>query len=160
MSTGNTISKQVLFIERSGMGTKSTFNILDAEGYLAESDYNIRIAETESNSASFEVSGHIVADKFRGRSDKNLKTNIKDIEHSLDTIKQLIGKSYNMKNDLKTSYGFIAQDVEKVIPDIVGRDIDGKLMLSYLEIIPFIVESIKELDAKVEEISQKMTKLA
>ena len=156
MSSGNVISKQVLFIERSGMGTKSTFNILDAEGYLAESDYNIRISDADSNNASFEVSGHVVADKFRGRSDMSLKTNIDDIKNSLDTVKQLTGKSYNMKNDLKTSYGFIAQDVEKVLPDIVGRDIDGKLMLSYLEIIPFIVESIKELDAKIDQIIQKL----
>lgn len=152
MSNNNVISKQVLFIERAGLSTRSTFNILDAEGYLAESDYGIRVAETESNNHSFEVSGHVVADKFRGRSDVNLKSNIQPLTNALHTIQQLKGKSYRLKNDQKTSYGFVAQDVQKVLPDLVGEDIDGKLMLSYLEFIPFLVEAVKDLSTEINQL--------
>ena len=150
------ISKQVLFIERAGNNTKSTFNILDAEGYLCESDYGVRIAETETNTHSFEVNGHVVADKFRGRSDIDLKSNIQPLTDALQTIKQLTGKSYILKHDNKLSYGFIAQDVQSLLPNLVGKDGDGKLMLSYLEFIPFIVEAIKELDCKLNLILEKI----
>jgi len=160
MSSSNVITKQVLFIERAGLSTKSTFNILDAEGYLAESDYNIRISEGESNNSSLEVSGHIVADKFRGRSDLRLKSNVVDIKNALETIKKLTGKAYNLKSDTTLSYGFIAQDVQQVLPQMVGQDIDGTLMLSYMEFIPFIIESIKELDVKIDKIKTVLEKLA
>lgn len=151
------ITKQVLFIERAGTSTRSTFNILDAEGYLAESDVGVRIAETENNNHSFEVTGHVVADKFRGRSDQQLKDNVKDISanQSWEVLKRLQGKSYNLKTETSTSYGFIAQEVQKILPEIVSEDVDGQLMLSYMEFIPFMVECIKDLRREIHELKSQ-----
>ena len=87
-------------------------------------------------------------------SDIKLKENIKDLEKPLEKVNQLRGVSYN-RIDLenKFQYGLIAQEVEKVIPELVTEE-DGTKMLYYTSIIPFLVESIKELSQKVEELEK------
>jgi hypothetical protein len=89
-------------------------------------------------------------------SDIKLKENIKDLEKPLEKVNQLRGVSYN-RIDLenKFQYGLIAQEVEKVIPELVTEE-DGTKMLYYTSIIPFLVESIKELSAKVTELENKL----
>lgn len=51
--------------------------------------------------------------------------------------------------------GVIAQDVEKVIPEAVNVDPNGFKSVSYDRIIPLLIESIKELKARVEELEKR-----
>jgi len=51
--------------------------------------------------------------------------------------------------------GVIAQDVEKVIPEAVNVDHNGFKSVSYDRIIPLLIESIKELKARVEELEKR-----
>ena len=79
-------------------------------------------------------------------SDKRLTTQIKEIEKPLSIIESIQGISYKRKeskND-KTHYGFIAQDIEKIIPDIVYTDNKGYKSISYKEIIAILTEALKE----------------
>lgn len=103
-------------------------------------------------------------------SDARLKTNIKDLSGS-DRLYSLRAKSYNFVSDNKnistlnsdnvySEYGFLAQDVQKIFPELVQTDNSGSLSLNYIALIPIIVESLqKEHDiallrqAKVEELS-------
>jgi hypothetical protein len=84
-------------------------------------------------------------------SDRALKNNIITLVSALPTIKKLEGVSYNLKTDGYKHYGFIAQDVEKVIPEIVHGP-EGSKSLAYVEIIAFCVEAIKELEQRVKDL--------
>ncbi len=90
-------------------------------------------------------------------SDYRLKENIKPIENSLEKVLNLDGKEFNWINTGKSDFGLIAQDVEKIIPrlvkekNILGEE-ETKKVVNYISIIPLLVESIKELNNKIEEL--------
>jgi hypothetical protein len=89
-------------------------------------------------------------------SDKRLKTNITPLQNSLDKITHLTGVSYNWKNapNSNSQVGFIAQDVEKVFPEVVVVDSDGNYGMAYQNLVAPMVEAIKELNQK-NELQQK-----
>jgi hypothetical protein len=96
-------------------------------------------------------------------SDATLKYNINPVEFALDKIKQLKGVTFNYLKDNKASAGLLAQDVEKIMPSAVReRKLplhtgDDKLYktLHYDSMTAILVEAIKELSAKVEELENK-----
>ena len=147
-----TTTKQLVFIERNSPTTDVSFEVLFAEGVPALMNNGIRVTEgvPSMDNISLEVNGHVVAKKFRGLSDSRLKSNIHNLDDALNTVKSLLGKSYIYMNETKPSYGFIAQEVETVLPHIVDSDSNGYKMISYNDIIPFLVEAIKELDKKLD----------
>lgn len=59
----------------------------------------------------------------------------------------------------KKYYGFIAQDVEKVFPDIVDNDEKGTMYISYDQFIPLLVEAVKEQQAEIEGLRSEITAL-
>lgn len=149
------ILKQLVFIDTSENNMRGTVEKFHAEGVIMHSDESIRISQTTNlneNRMVLDVYGHVLADKIRGRSDARLKTNIASITNSLDIVRALSGKMYNLKNETKTSFGLIAQEVKQTLPDIVHQDTDGYLNLSYLELIPFLIEAIKEIDDKLTKV--------
>jgi hypothetical protein len=95
---------------------------------------------------------------FTQASDASLKGDIQTIIGSLDKIKNLNGVSFTWNSDetKRKSLGFIAQDVQKVIPEIVKEvPSEGKLGLEYTSIIPVLVNAIKELEARVAALEAK-----
>lgn len=145
------LTKQLMFVETDKPSNTSTVEKLHAESVLLHSNDLVRLSQTASNFPVLDVYGHVVADKIRGRSDARLKTDIKELHDALDVISRLSGKSYRMKG--KESYGLLAQDVALVIPNVVETGDDGYYDISYFEIIPFLVEAIKELDQRTRNIT-------
>lgn len=95
-------------------------------------------------------------------SDRQLKSNIIPISNPLQTIKQINGVQFSWKKDDKLDYGMIAQQVQKVIPQMVSLNSStGYKQISYIKLIPFLLESIKELNKRIEtlefQISKKVT---
>ena len=108
-------------------------------------------------------------------SDERLKENIKPIENSLEKILSLRGVTYS-SNSLAESFGFkkenmigvIAQDVEKVLPEIVkpapfdimklqegveiSRSGENYKTVQYEKLIPVLIEAVKELNAEIEKL--------
>jgi len=88
------------------------------------------------------------------------KENITPVKDALDKTKDLKGVSYT-RNDIqdkeKKFLGFIAQDVEKVIPEAVNYNskID-EYSLNYVDFIAVCVEAIKELSTKVDTLQERM----
>lgn len=114
---------------------------------------------------SLEVNGTVKAQaylQFRYRimikghspssSDLRLKTDIMDIVNAIDIVTQLQGKTYRWKKGQpvngtkgKRVIGLIAQEVQRILPEIVNEDPDtGLLSVSYTEIIPILIEAFKE----------------
>jgi len=96
-------------------------------------------------------------------SDERLKENIQPIEDALSKVNQLKGCTFTYTADGKESAGLIAQDVEKVLPSAVSEkelplkvdDGEKYKVLQYDQTIGLLVEAIKELSAKVEELEGK-----
>jgi hypothetical protein len=109
-----------------------------------------------NSSGTFTVSGDIVA--YGSPSDIRLKENIKPIESALDKVSKLQGVTFDWKNksedilDIKEDIGFIAQDVQKVLPELVRENDNGMLSMRHQGITPILLEAIKELKAEIEEL--------
>jgi cytoskeletal protein CcmA (bactofilin family) len=84
-------------------------------------------------------------------SDQNIKKNIEYIDHTLDKLKYMRGVTYNFIKDpsKKRQIGVIAQEIEKVLPEVVKNDGEYKTV-AYSNMVGFLVEVIKELDNKIE----------
>jgi hypothetical protein len=89
--------------------------------------------------------GTLSATIFNSTSDENKKTNITTIDNALDVVNSLRGVSFNWKDTGRPSYGLVAQEVEKYIPELVDTDEDDNKTLNYDAVIGFLVEAIKEL---------------
>ena len=87
-------------------------------------------------------------------SDIRLKNNIAPLNKKvhLDKLQKLIPKSYNFQNNNKTSFGFIAQEVEKIYPNLVETDNKGIKSLNYSQLIPLLLLQSNELERKIEEL--------
>jgi len=98
-------------------------------------------------------------------SDLALKENINPISNALDKVSQLGGYSFDWKDthledrggldDMfvkKSDVGIIAQEVQKVLPEAVGKREDGTLGVRYELLVPLLVESIKELKEEIQSL--------
>lgn len=79
-------------------------------------------------------------------SDRRLKENIKDISYGLSEVLRLDPVEFSWKKDSTraNNLGFIAQDLEKILPEVVTKKDDEYMAVNYAEIIPVLVNSIKE----------------
>ena len=85
-----------------------------------------------------------------------VKENIKTIDNSLEKVNQLRGVEFNKIGEDKKSIGVIAQEIEKVIPEVVYEDKDGMKSVAYGNITGVLIEAIKELKAEVEELKKQI----
>jgi len=91
-------------------------------------------------------------------SDETLKTNIQPLESALETVNKLQGVSYDWKSDGSHDLGFIAQEVNKVVPQIVYGKGDGDLGLDYSKLTSILVEAVKEQQAQINDLKSKLDK--
>ena len=104
----------------------------------------LTIAET--GNATF--AGTVTCTSVTETSDIALKTNIEPITNVLDKINQISGYKYDFTSTNSSSMGVIAQDVEKVFPELVHGQ-EGSKTLQYSGLIGALVEAVKELSAKL-----------
>ena len=115
----------------------------------------------DMSGGTFTASGDVIA--FGSPSDISLKENIKPIENALDKVEKLQGITFNWKKsdsllDIKEDIGFIAQDVQKVLPELVKENDNGKLSLRHQGIVPVLLEAIKELSDRIKVLENGSTK--
>jgi hypothetical protein len=87
-----------------------------------------------------------------GLSDETVKDIIEPINGAVskvNTLRSVIGKYKIDEEGTRRSF-LIAQDVQAVFPEAVNTNHDGKLGISYTDVIPLLVAAIKELNAKVD----------
>ncbi len=90
-------------------------------------------------------------------SDQRLKKNVTDISYGLDTVMSLhpVLFNWNYENDGTTkNLGFIAQEVEIVVPKLVSTDDGGMKSLNTTAIVPILTKSIQELNLNMKSISE------
>lgn len=104
------------------------------------------------------VSGSVRALNFISTSDARLKTHIQPMP-GLEAVRRLRGVKYNWIQSGAPDGGFLAQEVEQVLPDAVRTDSQGYKGVKYQYILAPLVESVKELDLRCEELSTRLEKL-
>jgi len=92
-------------------------------------------------------------------SDERLKDNVVKIGDPLMKLSELRGVEFDWNKNKEAfegehSYGVIAQEVEKVLPEIVTERSDGYKAVKYELIVPLLIEAVKELNEKVERIEK------
>jgi hypothetical protein len=140
---------------------KVSLGVIETTGAFTE------LAKAEKNGAyAFSIFGSLWVNGTTYASDERFKQNITAIESPLQKLLQLKGVEYEMntKEFVKNHFqqgrqiGLLAQDVEKIIPEAVNEK-DGYKGVDYARLVPLLIESIKELNKKVEEQKQEIEQL-
>lgn len=137
-------------------GTSATCSIIYDDGT------NIGIGTTVP-SQKLEVSGKIRSNGINETSDIRFKKEIKQVPDALGKTLALTGVNYKWKieefpaknfDDL-LQMGLIAQDVEKVVPEVVVTDENGYKSVEYSKLVALLIEAIKEQDKKIDMLEKE-----
>ena len=96
-------------------------------------------------------------------SDKRLKDNITPISNPIKKILQIGGYTFNW-NEKQDTYkgqdvGVIAQEVEKVLPEVVENRENGYKAVKYEKMVPLLIEAIKDQQKQIDELKELVNKL-
>lgn len=93
-------------------------------------------------------------------SDARLKSNIHDLPYGLNDLMKLRPVAYSWNSDLQSAkIGLIAQEVQKVIPEVVSGRADEQLLgMNYAELVPVLINAIKDLKKEVEDLRKLVEK--
>lgn len=145
--------------------TSNYFTFIPSSGTLSVNQINVGVTTLGVTTAtrltvqSLNCSGVATATDFNSTSDINLKDNIKQIDDPLEKVLQLTGVSFNWKHTGGSSAGVIAQDVEKVLPEIVYQGSDDYKSLNYNGLVGLLIEAVKEQNETIEVLKQKINTL-
>jgi hypothetical protein len=101
----------------------------------------------------------IVTGSLYNTSDVRLKSNITDISTAkMDDLFTLNPVIFNYTNDQtkKTHYGVLAQDVEKVFPELVENNMYGYKTVNYQELLPLMLAKMKNMQEQIVELKEKL----
>ncbi len=101
--------------------------------------------------------GSVYAPAFIYNSDRRLKENIVPLQNSLDSIRAMQGYTFNWKDTGRADIGVIAQEVEKVFPNLVHTDSKtGLKSVEYGNLVAPLIEAIKELANKFDALATRV----
>jgi len=122
-------------------------------GHISFTDNGVEGMKLLNNTLS--VQGDVVA---YSSSDYRLKDNVKEIDNALDKVSQIRGVEFDW-NEKQSVYeghdiGVIAQEVEKVAPEIVVTRDDGYKAVNYQKLTALLIEAVKELKEEIKELKK------
>jgi hypothetical protein len=145
---GDSDNLQLGFISDSGGSQGSLIDTSNTDiGCIIRSNYNgVRLSNGSTSWSSY--------------SDSRLKTVTGEIPNALDKIDAMRGVLFSWKNDEDNTQrcGVIAQEVQAVLPEVVDDDTDY-LQVRYTELVPLLIQGIKEQKATIETLEARITAL-
>ena len=113
------------------------------------------------------AAGNLVVNGTNYPSDAQFKKQITTIQNPIEKIKAINGVEYYMRSDEfaskhfddKLQVGLIAQEVEKVLPQVVQTDEKGYKAVDYAKVVPLLVEAIKEQQKQIDDLKKLVDKL-
>lgn len=152
-----------MYLDNPSSGNYKMF-ISSSNGYIG--------IGTGSPAYKLDVKGNIASTgRLYTSSDERLKSNITQLKNCSSSLYKLQGKSYTKKiidetpNNISLNIqecnqlGLIAQDVVNVFPNIVSKDSAGILSIKYLELLPIIIETLKEQKKAYDSNAKKIKQL-
>ena len=133
---------------------------------VIESSGDVGIGTTNPT-ARLEVNGVVKALGFSNTSDARLKRNVSEIEDALGLVSRLRGVRYvwdasadpERRFESGRRLGFLAQEVKAVLPEVVREDASGYLSVGYQEVVPVLVEAIKQQQAEIDALKARLARL-
>ena len=89
-------------------------------------------------------------------SDRRLKKNISQLPYGLQEVNNMKPVEYDMKVDDRHEIGFVAQDMQDIIPEVVSSGNDDMLSIKYAKLVPVLVNAIQELSKEVETLKARL----
>ncbi len=149
----------------SGITGEDKINVANSYAGYFFGKVNITSSLSVSSAGSF--TGCVTASNLTCPSDSRFKKNITPIEKPLSNILKIKGVRYDWKTNEfpeknfseKNQIGFIAQDLEKIFPEMVFTDEKGFKSVDYARLTPVLVEAIKELTLKNQKLENRLEKV-
>ena len=139
-------------------GTVNQFSDTDRLGIYYRNELKL-YSNTNTLRVTFDVSGNVTATgNITANSDISLKDNITPIPNALDKVLQIRGVTFN-RNDIEDNprhAGVIAQEVEKVLPEVVSEGEDGIKSVAYGNMVSLLIEAIKEQQEQIDMLKEKL----
>jgi hypothetical protein len=144
----------VLFTQKTGTSTETITGVYQHDNSFQYQPSNstlscTNISVTDVQTTTLTASGALNAQSVTETSSIALKENISPLSSALDKILQLTGVNYNRKSNGAYEAGFIAEEVETVIPEMVSSNHESKTV-AYTRLTAYLVEAIKELKSEIE----------
>ena len=137
------VNSNIMYVLRGGVDSE-TFTQVNGQWPL--------YLELNTNNAVFGGSVYAVGE-VTAYSDERLKSNIRTIDSALDKVTAMRGVYFD--KDGKARTGVVAQEVEKVLPEVISvNENDGYKTVAYGNIVGVLIEAIKELKAEIEELKR------
>lgn len=144
------------------------FNTSELNGIVIKENGFVGMG-TIDPSVRLQVNGDIIANSIAGSSDARFKTNVSAIANPLEKVLQLRGVNFDWNQSQfpqrtfssKRSLGFIAQEVEKVLPEVVEteKSADGYKAVQYDKVVALLVEAIKEQQKQINRLQKQVKQL-
>lgn len=142
------IKDEVENIDNFAGGNATTLDGLDSTEFARKA-----IDETITGTWTFDTP--VTAQQFIETSDRRLKKNIKPLGKVMQFIRSLVGVRYKRKDTGVEEIGFIAQDVQKLFPELVSQQ--GKYLgINYSRLVAVLVEGLKEQDKRISILEDKI----
>ena len=153
---GNASTQRILTL---GTGVVGNFANTD-DVMVVRGDGRVGIG-TNAPSEALEVNGNAKAVAFLYTSDRRLKTDIETVKDPIEKVLALNGVNFNWKKTNEKALGFIAQDVEKVLPEVVRTDEKSTYKsVQYANIVAVVIEAFKkfyhDVTARFEKTDRKI----
>ena len=103
----------------------------------------------------------LVLGSINNPSDINLKNNIEQIKSDTNILKDLNPVSFTFKDDdqNKKHFGFIAQELENLYPELVSNNELGFKTVNYIEIIPILLSQMKNMQHEIDKLKEEIKKI-
>jgi hypothetical protein len=141
--SGNPLKVFVVGVNASG--TNDGEFIINDNGTALSGSLNRRM--TIANDGTVTFTGNVFANNFNPSS-LTLKDNVRTYENALDTVNRLRGVSFDWKDSGKPAVGLIAEEVAKVVPEVVAYNDGAAAGVNYASLVGVLVEAVKEQQAQ------------
>ena len=138
----------------SGTGSKISFwaSVPTSSGTTQHTQNKIATIDSSGLDVFYDLN---VSGTIYETSDQSVKENVITIDKAIDNVADLRGVYFNKIGEVETQIGVIAQEVEKVIPEVVKTD-DGLKSVAYANMVGLLIEAIKDLKSEIEDIKSKI----
>ena len=146
---GSTANSGTLTLRGTTSATKATASVLMTDGVASSTTATGTLVVT----GGVGVSGQITCTTLVETSSIAFKENVQPLTNALDIVMQLMGVTYDRKDNKKHEAGLIAEEVFKFAPELVSLDADGKPYgIQYTKLGAYLVESIKTLKSEINQL--------
>jgi hypothetical protein len=159
---GTTTTEAKLHIKATNT-TTAPFRVDDATNrsrfYIQPGTGNVGIGTTTPQYALGVVGNIYATGRILSSSDIRLKENVSEIKDALEKILKLQGVNFYWKGSGEKSIGLIAQEVEKIFPEVINTDNSGMKSIDYGRLTAVLIEGIKEQQKEIDSLKQEVEKL-